>query len=428
MPSRRKRPPIAPRPESINGETMSVPVYDPQISVVLKKNIGRANVGGDIAASTRFQGTARTIDLTPWLGDAGGVKTSKSVRQPAGMFSIVLADRMEDSERDSLYAAIEPMDVVEIRMARDISKYTGAFTKHMPITMRGFVTSVRRSEIMTERGPRRAVIVTGQDYGKILQINQIVYMPFGPTGNRLLTNMNLFANYGVTIDPDQDASEFVTQIVEKVVNVFIANMAAGATSTGVALGITPLQVIGVDAIVHNDIVSPVGTNQWPGGTVYDLLRYFGDVGAWNELNVEDREDAPYLVYRPNPFKTSPVTGFRIPTNRRRPIGRRSTTSPMRMSYHWNRSGPMPVSRIGTGPITRAISSSARRRYRPRLPPVPRPARFTSATIRTARRTSTASGASRCRRTRVLVSTGRRPTNSTVKAFRRSTSSTRSASS
>jgi hypothetical protein len=282
---------------------MSVPVYDPQISVVLKKNIGRANIGGDIAASQRFQGTARTIDLTPWLGDAGGVKTSKSVRQPAGMFSIVLADRMEDSERDSLYAAIEPMDVIEIRMARDISKYTGAFTKHMPITMRGFVTSVRRSEIMTERGPRRAVFVNGQDYGKILQINQIVYMPFGPTGNRLLTNMNLFANYGITIDPDQDASEFVTQIVEKVVNVFIANMAAGATSTGVAQGITPLQVLGVDAIVHNGIVSPVGTNQWPGGTVYDLLRHFGDVGAWNELYVEDREDAPYLVYRPNPFKT-----------------------------------------------------------------------------------------------------------------------------
>jgi hypothetical protein len=81
---------------------MSVPVYDPQISVVLKKNIGRANVGGDIAASTRFKGTARTIDLTPWLGDAGGVKVSKSARQPAGMFSIVLADRTEGSERDSL--------------------------------------------------------------------------------------------------------------------------------------------------------------------------------------------------------------------------------------------------------------------------------------------------------------------------------------
>jgi hypothetical protein len=108
---------------------MSVLVDDPQISVVLKKNIGRANIGGDIAASQRFQGTARTIDLMPWLGDAGGVKTSKSVRQPAGMFSIVLADRMEESERDSLYAAIEPMDVVEIRMAPDISKYTGAFTK-----------------------------------------------------------------------------------------------------------------------------------------------------------------------------------------------------------------------------------------------------------------------------------------------------------
>jgi hypothetical protein len=27
------------------------------------------------------------------------------------------------------------------------------------------------------------------------------------------------------------------------------------------------------------------------------------VGAWHELFVEDREDAPYVVYRPNPFKS-----------------------------------------------------------------------------------------------------------------------------
>jgi hypothetical protein len=33
-----------------------------------------------------------------------------------------------------------------------------------------------------------------------------------------------------------------------------------------------------------------------------LLHYYGDVGPWNELFIEDREDGPYLVYRPNPFK------------------------------------------------------------------------------------------------------------------------------
>jgi hypothetical protein len=38
---------------------MTVRVFDPQVSVVLKKNIGRANVAAAIAASRRFQGTFR---------------------------------------------------------------------------------------------------------------------------------------------------------------------------------------------------------------------------------------------------------------------------------------------------------------------------------------------------------------------------------
>ncbi len=60
--------------------------------------------------------------------------------------------------------------------------------------------------------------------------------------------------------------------------------------------------VGTDAIVQDGQISPFGTNEWPGGTVYDLLAYYGDVGPWNELFIEDQEDAPHLIYRPNPFK------------------------------------------------------------------------------------------------------------------------------
>jgi len=126
---------------------MAVPVFHPQVSVMLKKNIGRATVSGQVASSQRFQGTAREIDLTPYLGDTGSVVVSKSVREPAGMFSVTLADNLAPGELESLYGVIEPMDVVEIRMARDTSKYAGAFTKNMPIMMRGFVTETRRSEV-----------------------------------------------------------------------------------------------------------------------------------------------------------------------------------------------------------------------------------------------------------------------------------------
>ena len=34
---------------------MAVPVFHPQVSVILKKNIGRATVSGQVASSQRFQ-------------------------------------------------------------------------------------------------------------------------------------------------------------------------------------------------------------------------------------------------------------------------------------------------------------------------------------------------------------------------------------
>jgi hypothetical protein len=285
---------------------MSVSVFQPQISVVLKKNIGRANIAGNIAASERFTGTARQIDLTPYLGDGGSVVTSKSTRQPAGMFSITLADNFAPGELESLYGVIEPMDVIEIRMARDVSKYAGAFTRHMPIMMRGFVTEVGRSEEMEGGGedarPVRRVIITGQDYGKILQINQIAYLPNAVTGQLLLTYFKLFVNYGIGANPNQDASAFVSDVITKAVIPFLADMRSTAQASGVAQGISPIMDILVDAVVQGGVVSPFGANQWPGGTIYDLLAYYGDIGAWNELFIEDREDAPHLVYRPTPFK------------------------------------------------------------------------------------------------------------------------------
>jgi len=36
------------------------------------------------------------------------------------------------------------------------------------------------------------------------------------------------------------------------------------------------------------------------GTIYDLLKTYGDVGTWNELYTEDQEDGVYCVYRPIP--------------------------------------------------------------------------------------------------------------------------------
>jgi hypothetical protein len=75
---------------------------------------------------------------------------------------------MEPKAQDSLYALIEPMDMIEIRAARRPDKFAG--TK-LPLIMRGFVSSVRRSESMGEDGtPNRTIMIQGQDSGKLLQM------------------------------------------------------------------------------------------------------------------------------------------------------------------------------------------------------------------------------------------------------------------
>lgn len=275
---------------------MAITTYAPQIQVTLKKNIGRSAVAGSVPVSKRYSGTKRTIDLTPWLGDGSSVIVDKSTRSPSGMFSISIPDKPSDDQPESLYGLIEPMDVIEIAMARDASQYPGGT---LPIMMRGFVRRLRRRELMGDDGrPRRFIEIEGRDYGCILELDQVVYLPNGVTGQNLLTYFKLFENYGVGSKSNEDASDFVTEVMDKVISKFLASMRAdsgqGANS--------PVLDIGVDAIVHSGVVSPFGTQQWPGGTIYNLLAYYGDVGPWNELYVEDRADKPYLVYRPNPFR------------------------------------------------------------------------------------------------------------------------------
>jgi hypothetical protein len=45
---------------------MTVQVFSPQISVILRKNIGRATVAGTIAASQGFQSAARGRRRQPY--------------------------------------------------------------------------------------------------------------------------------------------------------------------------------------------------------------------------------------------------------------------------------------------------------------------------------------------------------------------------
>ncbi len=108
--------------------------------------------------------------MTASVGEFGSVTTTRGIDR-SGSFTIVFADRMDAKSQDSLYALIEPMDIIEIRMARSPGR-------DVPLTlvMRGVVSNIERPESAGGDGRvSRVVHVSGHDFGKFLQIMQISY-------------------------------------------------------------------------------------------------------------------------------------------------------------------------------------------------------------------------------------------------------------
>lgn len=272
-----------------------VKIYEPDIQVTLIKTISRTTLDGNNPVSQRFQGSARAIDLSLFLGDGSALRTSKSVREAAGGFNLTLADKpfkgkyAGSTTFETLYGLIEPMDFIEIRMRHDPPTSAGA---KPPMVMRGFVSTVSRSETMGADGrPQRAVIVNGQDYGKLWQMLQILYLPGYVTGEDILSGFKLFERFGVGLETTMKATDFVTQVVQKILNPYLAKLMPANSPNPTALQL--------DLSVTHGVTSVTGPQNQE-GTIYDLLRTYGDVGVWNELYLDDREDGVYCVYRPVP--------------------------------------------------------------------------------------------------------------------------------
>ncbi|UTJ49790.1 hypothetical protein NLZ15_22725 (plasmid) [Atlantibacter subterranea] len=278
----------------------------PHVSVRLYKTISRKTVDGQAAVSTRYAGKDEYIDLTPFLGDGSSVVTRKSVREPAGGFSITFADKPKASgvsagvplpggSVETVYGLVEPMDVVEIRMWSGI----GPKPAVLPIKMRGFVSKIGRSQSMTQDGkPVRAVVVSGQDYGKIWQTYQVLYLSAYDGTDAFLTAFNMWERFGIGAQNTMAAGDFVRAMVEKVLNPHIK---------GFMPRNSPMpKELKLDVSVRNGVVN--NSYQSQQGSVYDVIRTLADVGVWNELYIEDREDGTYVVYRPMPalHVTKPV--------------------------------------------------------------------------------------------------------------------------
>lgn len=263
----------------------------PQCTVHLFKTIARTAIDGTTPVSSRYQGKDDYIDLTTFLSDGSAVRTSKSVREPAGGFSISFADQPQGSgsSLETLAALIEPMDMIEIRMWGGV----GAQPAKLPIIMRGFVTNISRKRSMSQEGkPQRQVTVTGQDYGKIWQIIQVIHLAAYSEGKALLTSFALSEIFGASAVNSMKAGDFVSTMIDKIVNPQIAGMMPDFTELPSSI------TIGDDISVAHGMVNQSYQNMQ--GSIYDILAFHGDVGIWNELYLEDREDGVHVVYRPTP--------------------------------------------------------------------------------------------------------------------------------
>lgn len=263
---------------------MTIHVDTPAISVTLTRLVQRSGGQPENAAQPW-----RGIDLTPYLGTAGVVRTIKDINAPAGGFTITFSDQVVPEFADTAYAMVEPMDYVEIRGSRQ----PGFVGQQLPIIMAGFVSTVDRAESMSPDGtPVRTVTIAGHDFGKLLEINHVYWQTANSTDTPYIDTFHLLAAVGMDVAA-LGVSDFVTQVIDKVVNPKIQEMSVFTEAQ--------IQPFTVNATVPDGKVTPNMWNTMDNFSMADLLYRFAD-RPFNELFVTDSEQGPVLNFRPTPFK------------------------------------------------------------------------------------------------------------------------------
>lgn len=266
---------------------MAIPIFTFGLSVTCTKMVARAEDSG-IAA--RYTKADRLIDLTPYLGEAGVVRTVKALGPCSGGFDISFGDQMDSETLDTLYARIEPMDMIEIRASRTPEQFAG---DDLPLMMRGFVDSVRRSESVGDDGrPRRTVIITGHDFGKLWEIHQVFWELMIAQERPMLTAFGLQAALGIEVEM-AGVSEFMQTFVDQVMNVRIDELEAFSQQT--------VSRFTLDASVQQGQVIPSRVGEIPEGNYWSVVSAFAD-RPWNELFIRDEEDGPHVVFRETPYR------------------------------------------------------------------------------------------------------------------------------
>jgi hypothetical protein len=268
--------------------------YSPQIEVRLIKTARRTELVPGVPVAARY-GEITGIDLTPYLAEGEPV-TIRQQLGGAGSWSLTLVDRMMPDEGETLYAMIEANDIIEIRMARSPHEYGHS---GLPVVLRGFVSSIDRTRSNMGGHPHRRVHLAGSDFSKILDIIRIYYLNNSVVGDNILTELGFFEKYASLSDAKiMSAKEFAELVLDKVINPFIARLTRN--STGVIVGAQVLVQLEAEVTIEGT-VSPLSVALFNDGSVRSFLSQFLDVGAFNEMFVDDRDTTSVLVIRPNRF-------------------------------------------------------------------------------------------------------------------------------
>jgi hypothetical protein len=266
------------------GGASGVKVYRPAIEVKLLKMVQRRE-----GAAERYTAAEREIDLTPFLGDGGSIRTAKSVYEAAGGFTVSFADQKHPNAMDTVSALVEPMDAIEIRGARKPHRFAG---EKLPLIMRGWVSDIERDESVSPDGtPRRQVTIKGQDSGKLWLINQVIFEIAVLQEIPFLDLFRMQAATGVDVS-FMPVSSFITQLTERIVNDKVRRMAAFSSQQ-----VRPFRV---EATVGQGIVSAT-TAASVQGPIWQIAELFAD-RPWNELFIEDEEEGPLVRFRPTPYR------------------------------------------------------------------------------------------------------------------------------
>lgn len=279
-------------------------VYQPQLRIRLIKARGRSAIGGQFTASKRMQ-AQRVIDLTGLLDHDSGLRTQRSLYDPAGSFQLSLQNRPVPGFNDNAYGLIEPMDFIEIRGTREPT------FGRPPLLMRGFVSQVTEVDQMGEGGqPSRRVIVAGRDVGYVLQLMRPRYRAFGvdealaqnltqrfgiPFGQPSLAAFEPFADFTGSAPAHRTPAQFVDGVLQALVNPYLAKLFGDEPFA------SELRSMRSEVSIVDGVVPPQqGSAAFDGRSVHEILSGLLDVGAFNELFVRDDDDAGLvLVARPS---------------------------------------------------------------------------------------------------------------------------------